>query len=184
MHEDKLILDKQTFKALSTDTRIQILKALHDKDKTATQLAQELGITNSSIKEHLDLLKNSQLIEQEDTNRKWKFYTLTLKAKRIVNPSQYAVTVGFYLSTLGFIVTSGYELINNVFFHSIPLESAQVEMVAMDTQAKSFAMTAPLEPVAEPVNSMLIITIVLLITTLILGTLYVIQAMKRKQQIK
>lgn len=106
MDEDKVVLDKGTFKALAVDTRINILKLLLEKDRTGSQLAEELDMRPSTIKEHVDVLVKAKLIKQEDTDRKWKFYSLTFKGKNVVNPKRREVLVGFFLSLMGVAVST------------------------------------------------------------------------------
>ncbi|MFC2163071.1 ArsR family transcriptional regulator, partial [Candidatus Altiarchaeota archaeon] len=60
---DKITLDRETFKVLSADTRIDILKRLEKRKKTLTDLSQEMGMSPSTIKEHIDKLLSSGLIE-------------------------------------------------------------------------------------------------------------------------
>lgn len=106
MDDDKVILDKDTFKALAVDTRINILKLLLEKDRTGSQLAEELEMRPSTIKEHLDVLLHAKLIKQENTDRKWKFYSLTFKGRNVVNPKRREVLVGFFLSLMGVAVST------------------------------------------------------------------------------
>ena len=40
----KVVLDEKSFKALSADSRISILKNLTDRRRTLTELSQKLGL--------------------------------------------------------------------------------------------------------------------------------------------
>ncbi len=101
--DDKILLDKDTLKALVVDTRLNILKLLSDKQYTLSDIAEKLNFSNSTIKEHLDILCNSGLIKKEETDRKWKYYSLTLKGKRIVNPREVKVLFAFMVSLIAAI---------------------------------------------------------------------------------
>ncbi len=83
----ELSLDKDTFKALAGETRIQILKELNERRKTQSELAQKLGLSPPTVNEHVELLKKAGLVQQMDEGRKWKYYALTGKGKDLLNPS-------------------------------------------------------------------------------------------------
>lgn len=93
MDGDKITLDRDTFKALAVDTRVKILKILDDRQHTLTDLAEELEMAPSTIKEHLDTLVAAGLIRQVDKGMKWKYYKLTMKGKQIVNPYEKKVWI-------------------------------------------------------------------------------------------
>jgi len=85
--EDKVILDEQSFKALSADSRVSILKRLNERRMTLSELSKRLDLKGSTIKEHCTILLNAQLIKKIDEGRKWKYYELTGKGKQVVTPS-------------------------------------------------------------------------------------------------
>lgn len=55
------------FKALSDDTRRQILKLLANGDLTAKEIAENFTISKPAISKHLDLLKEAKLVISERT---------------------------------------------------------------------------------------------------------------------
>lgn len=85
--DQRVVLDEKSFKALSADSRINILKNLSDRRRTLTELSQKLNLGGSTIKEHCEILVDAELIKQIDEGRKWKYYELTSKGKQIVQPS-------------------------------------------------------------------------------------------------
>jgi DNA-binding transcriptional ArsR family regulator len=85
--EGRIVLDDKSFKALSADSRINIMKSLNDRRRTLSELSQKLELGNSTIKEHCDILVDAELIKQIDEGRKWKYYELTSKGKQIISPS-------------------------------------------------------------------------------------------------
>ena len=101
--EDKITLDRETFKALAVDTRIEILKRLNEHKETLTDLAQEMNMSPSTIKEHLDKLVSVGLIEQIEKDTKWKYYRLTSKGKAIVSPYETKIWILLGISIIGFI---------------------------------------------------------------------------------
>lgn len=79
--------DAQLYKALSSDTRIGILKVLEDGDggRTPTFISERLGKSKATISEHLDRLVESGLVSKEEAEgRKWVFYRLTSKGKTVM----------------------------------------------------------------------------------------------------
>ena len=103
--EEKITLDKQTFKTLASDTRIGILKSLNVRRKTLTELAKESGMSVSTIKEHLDNLAGAELIKQVDDGHKWKYYELTRKGRGVLNPEQKKVWILLSISLFAAILT-------------------------------------------------------------------------------
>ena len=88
MPSDEITLDRATFKALAADTRVAILKKLSSRQMTGAELSEETGLSPSTVKEHLDNLEKVGLITpvKTDVKRKWKYYQLTLKGKKIIQP--------------------------------------------------------------------------------------------------
>ncbi|MFB6468338.1 autorepressor SdpR family transcription factor [Cytobacillus sp. Hz8] len=54
-----------TFKALSDPTRRKILELLKEKDLTAGEISDHFKMTKPSISQHLKLLKNANLVQDE-----------------------------------------------------------------------------------------------------------------------
>jgi DNA-binding transcriptional ArsR family regulator len=99
--EDNIVLDRETFKVLAIDTRVSILKKLDERFQlTLTDLANELDMAPSTISEHLDKLVSAGLIQQIDKGMKWKYYRLTSKGKKILNPHEKKVWIVLSVSVL------------------------------------------------------------------------------------
>lgn len=166
INDDKISLDRKTFKVLASDTRVKILKYLNQRRMTLSELSKKLGMSVSTVKEHLDNLTSVDLIIQKDEGRKWKYYELTRKGKDIVNPSEKRV---FFILSLSILATiaSFYNLVNK--FQPTP----QVMGRAMD---KAVAESVPLVesvPISAQIPYFEIILVVstVLITGIILGYL-------------
>ena len=56
MSDGKIVLDRQAFKALASETRIDVLKRLDERRMTQTELAATLHMTVQSVSEHLNQL--------------------------------------------------------------------------------------------------------------------------------
>jgi len=117
--EDKILIDRETLKAIAVDTRINIMKLLSNKNYTLSDISDMLGMSVSTIKEHLDILVKAKLIKKEKTERKWKYYSLTFKGKRLIEPREIKVLFAF-ITTL--IATVGMAF---VFAKSFLMKGAQ-----------------------------------------------------------
>jgi DNA-binding transcriptional ArsR family regulator len=94
--KDKITIDRETFRALAADSRIEILKKLDEHKLTLTDLTEKLDMSPSTVKEHLDRLSAAGLIEPIPGETKWKYYRLTRKGRNILNP--YETKVWFVLA--------------------------------------------------------------------------------------
>lgn len=117
----EIVLDKKTFEALAIDTRVNILKSLKKRNKTASELSKELKLAVSTVSEHLDKMKKAGLIKRKEDHRKWVYYQLTEKGEGIVSPidrnsvfvlalslSLLMLVLGFYwLNSMGSEVSFG-----------------------------------------------------------------------------
>ena len=66
---DECVLIAEIFKALSHPTRLKILKLLCDKPRNVIEIADELGLTQSNVSQHLKTLENSGIIlKTKDAN--------------------------------------------------------------------------------------------------------------------
>ncbi len=100
MPSSDIILDRESFKALASDTRITLLKVLAERKHTLAELSTRLGMSHPSVKEHLDSLVRAGLVERFDEGRKWKYYGLTKKGKGILFPEQRTILVLLGISLL------------------------------------------------------------------------------------
>lgn len=121
--QPEMIIDNQTIKVLSVDTRIKILQLLSKRDHTLSEIAKELNLANSTTKEHLEKLIEVSLIEKEKTDRKWKYYSLTRKGNRIANKRENkTIFILFATILLSFLTIFSYNLID---FDSLGLLQSQ-----------------------------------------------------------
>jgi DNA-binding transcriptional ArsR family regulator len=105
--DKRIILDDKSFKALSAETRIQILKKLLERRMTLSELSKKLSLKNSTIKEHCELLMGAELLKKIDEGRKWKYYELTNKGKNIINPNPFEQAQVLVMLSVGAIIFSG-----------------------------------------------------------------------------
>ena len=61
---NELTIGKEEFKALSSDTRIEIIKLLNTRNYTLSEISAKLKMSSPTIKQHLEMLVHSDLIQQ------------------------------------------------------------------------------------------------------------------------
>ena len=173
--EDKITLDRKAFKVLASDTRIDILKFLNTRRMTLTELSKRLGMSASTVKEHMESLSSAGLVVQMDEGHKWKYYELTGRGKDIVNPVDKKV---FFVLGLSLIVMLAgfYSMFSN--YMTVP------EMKATGTFGD--AVQAPLAeslpasvPVAMPVFEIAAVSISIIAAGLSMGYLVTRRRMGR-----
>ncbi|HHQ44647.1 MAG TPA: ArsR family transcriptional regulator [Candidatus Altiarchaeales archaeon] len=144
---DKITLDRDTFKVLAADTRVNILKSIHDRKKTISDLAEEFGMSPSTIKEHVDKLVEAGLIEYLDRGTKWKYYVLTRKGEKIVSPVETKVWI--LLSTS--LVALG-ALTLNIFGKISGLGKTGADSTPTLSESLALAQDAEADALGEPVG--------------------------------
>lgn len=77
----ELKLSSSEFKVLSSKTRTEILKLLKSKNHTLTELSNKFNMSAPSMKQHMEQLVGTELVELRDEGRKWKYYALTRKGQ-------------------------------------------------------------------------------------------------------
>ncbi len=138
--EDKITIDRESFKVLASDTRISILKSLKKQRKTLTELSREFGMSVSTIKEHLDNLSGVELISQIDDGHKWKYYELTRKGKEILNPGDKGIWVLLSISGAASLGIA-WDMISR-FSQPAPMLAGRSAEKAFDTLAETLPQTA------------------------------------------
>ena len=120
-NDERITLDRGTFKALASETRVDILKHLDGTQKTVSELARELNMNKATMYQHLEQLREVGLVKRLDGDermttikpedpleapeigppRKWVYYKLTFKGKNVVNPGK--VRFAVMLAVVGII---------------------------------------------------------------------------------
>jgi len=97
--EEELKVSKKLLKTLTVDTRTDILKNLEKRPMTASELSRKLDKHVTTVSEHLNVLKKSDLVERvERPGRKWIYYRLTKPGQRIVHPTSYRFVFVFVVA--------------------------------------------------------------------------------------
>jgi DNA-binding transcriptional ArsR family regulator len=87
----KVTLNRETFKALASETRLDILHALDARRKTGSEMARELELNKATVHEHLQTLAAAGLVTKKDEGRKWVYWELSWEGSKLMNPGQGAV---------------------------------------------------------------------------------------------
>jgi len=86
-------LSSGEFKALSSESRVKIIKLLQKRNFTLSELSGKLSMALPTVKQHLGILSQAGIVNLVDEGRKWKYYTLTKKGKTIATSRESGVTV-------------------------------------------------------------------------------------------
>lgn len=79
-------MDRETFKALASETRLDVLHALDNRRMTGSELARELELNKATVHEHLQILGATGLVAKLDEGRKWLYWELTWEGKKLLHP--------------------------------------------------------------------------------------------------
>jgi DNA-binding transcriptional ArsR family regulator len=92
----KLTLDMNTFKALASDTRLDILRALDGKKLNLSDLCRATNLNKATLHEHLAKLNEAGLVKKKEREgHKWVYYRLTWKGEGLLHPENTRIVVLF-----------------------------------------------------------------------------------------
>jgi len=74
----------QTAKAFADPSRVRILMALRDRELCVCELCDALGVTQSTLSTHLQVIRTAGLVSARKQG-KWIYYAIAPKAERLVN---------------------------------------------------------------------------------------------------
>ena len=141
----EVALGANEFRALSSETRVQIIKLLGSRRHNLTEIANKLEMRLPTIKQHLGVLERAGLIEQLESARKWKYYSLTAKGNALVGKAEASILIVLALASLA-MVGLLYEFISKfwILFAGIakPIASGATEMSQGFTGASAPALEA------------------------------------------
>ena len=84
----EITLDKKTLGALSSGTRVIILKSLDIRRMTVSELSRRLNRPKSTIHENLYILIDVDLVNKNNGENKWVYYELTEKGRMLLHPHE------------------------------------------------------------------------------------------------
>jgi DNA-binding transcriptional ArsR family regulator len=92
----KITLDMNTFKALASDTRLDILRALDGNKMGLKDISQKTKLNKATLHEHLTKLAEAGLVKKKEREgHKWVYYKLTWKGEGLLHPENSRIVVLF-----------------------------------------------------------------------------------------
>ena len=92
----KVTLDMAAFKALASDTRLDILKTLDGKKMALKDISKATKLNKATLHEHLSKLNEAGLVKKnEREGHKWVYYKLTWKGECLLHPENTRIVVLF-----------------------------------------------------------------------------------------
>lgn len=98
MEPGTITLDRESFKALASEVRVEVLKQLESRRMTVTDLSHVMNLAKPTLLEHLDRLVSAGLVTKIDEGRKWVYYELTGRGRNILHPHQVKIMISLTLS--------------------------------------------------------------------------------------
>lgn len=130
MYQRKITLDQESFKALASDTRIEILKRLDTSQMTVTDLANDLKVNKSAVYKHLSRLLDAGLVKKLDDKRKWVYYKLSMKGMHLLHPER--VQIALMLSAAVLAITLAISQIYTYILGTATIKEVQVPGQPLD----------------------------------------------------
>ena len=92
----KVNLDLNSFKALASDTRLNILRTLDGKKLSLNDIARSTNLHKVTLHEHLSRLAEAGFIKKiEREGHKWVYYKLSWKGESLLHPENTRIVVLF-----------------------------------------------------------------------------------------
>ena len=184
----QITLDIDSFKALSSETRVELLKTFNGRNWNVSDLSKKFELSKSTVHGHLLKLEKSGLISKIEQDNKWVYYRLTDKGKTIIAGKPAGLTImvysifsllsGLLLLYIGMFYSgvAPYEdigMLKTAVTSAMPLQEAAPLMADAGQAAASQAaiVQAPMLPVQS-------VAIMLIGLMLIIGSLFLF--LKRK----
>lgn len=101
----KVTLDMNTFRALASDTRLDILRTLDGKKMSLTDICKATRLNKATLHEHLTKLNGAGLIKKnEREGHKWVYYKLTWKGEGLLHPENTRIVVMFSITFISLLL--------------------------------------------------------------------------------
>jgi DNA-binding transcriptional ArsR family regulator len=92
----KITLDRDMFKALASETRLDILKTLDGKKLGLNEISNAINLNKATLHEHLSKLNEAGLVKRKEREgHKWVYYKLTWKGESLLHPENTRIVVMF-----------------------------------------------------------------------------------------
>jgi DNA-binding transcriptional ArsR family regulator len=95
----KVSLDLDSFKALASETRLDILRTLDGKKMSLKDITKATNLHKMTLYEHLSKLVTAGFIKRiEREGHKWVYYKLTWKGSSLLHPENTRIVVMFSIT--------------------------------------------------------------------------------------
>jgi len=92
----KVTLDMNAFKALASDTRLDILRSLDGKKMSLKDISKATNLNKATLHEHLSKLHEAGLVKKKEREgHKWVYYKLSWKGECLLHPENTRIVVLF-----------------------------------------------------------------------------------------
>jgi DNA-binding transcriptional ArsR family regulator len=97
----KVSLDLDSFKALASETRLDILRTLDGKKMSLKDITKATNLHKMTLYEHLSKLVSAGFIKRiEREGHKWVYYKLTWKGSSLLHPENTRIVVMFSITLI------------------------------------------------------------------------------------
>ncbi len=101
----KVTLNLNAFKALASETRLDILKSLDGKRLNLKDLTNVTNLHQVTLHEHLTKLVEAGLVNKiEREGHKWVYYKLSWKGASLLHPENTRITILFSITFIALII--------------------------------------------------------------------------------
>jgi DNA-binding transcriptional ArsR family regulator len=101
----KISLELDDIKALASDSRLGILKALDGKKLSLNNISEITKLNKATLHVHLSKLLEAEFIKKnEREGHKWVYYKLTWKGECLLHPENTRIVVLFSIAFVSFFV--------------------------------------------------------------------------------
>jgi len=115
----KVTLDMTSFKALASDTRLDILRALDGKKLNLKDISRVTKLNKATLHEHLQKLHEAGLVKKKEREgHKWVYYKLSWKGEGLLHPENTRIVVMF-TATFVALAAGVIQLVNFVKGHVV-----------------------------------------------------------------
>jgi len=92
----KVTLNRDAFKALASDTRLDIIRTLDGKKMSLTELSKATTLNKATLHEHLNKLTEAGLVKRlQREGHKWVYYKLSWKGESLLHPENTKIVIVF-----------------------------------------------------------------------------------------
>lgn len=144
----KVTLDRAAFKALASDTRLDILRTLDGKKLSLKDISTETNLNKATLHEHLTKLTEAGLVKRhEREGHKWVYYKLSWKGESLLHPENTKIVVMFSVTFI--TLWAGILLLVDFVRQTVSNAQWEASSFIRDTLQKSDITNATNESVLE-----------------------------------